>query len=189
MHHITWSVKSKKGPGKGTRKRDHHITWSVWAFSRCSWVPHAALQTRTLLSATDASTCRCTWVGLAKTIYIRCIFGIFSREIAECTVIYGVDIQSWSTLHMRLALLCGSCQRGELRGGWSSNAPCVWDPYFARLELLRGPCTFFLLLNLRHLKCNPSRWQSRYRLHPGCAELIGKNIPKWTDKKQTFLEN
>jgi hypothetical protein len=33
-----------------------------------------------------------TWLGLAITIYIRCIYGIFGREIIEYTVIYGVYI-------------------------------------------------------------------------------------------------
>jgi hypothetical protein len=51
-------------------------------------------------------TNECTWLGLARTIYIymryfwqgnhqvyghiRCIYGIFGREITKCTVIYGV---------------------------------------------------------------------------------------------------
>jgi len=30
------------------------------------------------------------YVGLARTIYIRCIYGIFGREITKYTVIYGV---------------------------------------------------------------------------------------------------
>ena len=29
-------------------------------------------------------------VGLARTIYIQCIYGIFGREITTCTVIYNV---------------------------------------------------------------------------------------------------
>ena len=39
-------------------------------------------------------------VGLARTIYIRCIYGIFGREISEYTVIYGVYIWFWPTLSM-----------------------------------------------------------------------------------------
>ena len=38
------------------------------------------------------------YVGLARTIYIRCIYGIFGREIIKYTVIYGVYIQFWPTL-------------------------------------------------------------------------------------------
>jgi hypothetical protein len=37
-------------------------------------------------------------VGLARTIYIRCIYGIFGREIIKYTVIYGVYIRFWPTL-------------------------------------------------------------------------------------------
>ena len=37
-------------------------------------------------------------VGLARTIYIRFIYGIFGREIIKYTVIYGVDIRFWPTL-------------------------------------------------------------------------------------------
>jgi hypothetical protein len=43
---------------------------------------------------------RCIYIGLARTINIRCIYGIFGREIAKCTVIYGVYIQFWPTLHI-----------------------------------------------------------------------------------------
>jgi len=40
------------------------------------------------------------FVGLARTIYIRCIYGIFSREIIKYTVKYGVYIRFWPTLIM-----------------------------------------------------------------------------------------
>jgi len=39
-------------------------------------------------------------VGLARTVYIRCIHGIFRREIAKYTVIYGVCIRIWPSLDM-----------------------------------------------------------------------------------------
>jgi len=38
---------------------------------------------------------------LARTIYIRCKYGIFGREIIEYTVIYGVYIRFWPTLVIR----------------------------------------------------------------------------------------
>ena len=41
-------------------------------------------------------------VGMARTIYIRCTYGIFGREITIHTVIYGVYIQFWPTLIMTL---------------------------------------------------------------------------------------
>jgi len=40
-------------------------------------------------------------VGLARTIYIRCIYGIFGQEITIYTVTYGVYIRFWPTLFMR----------------------------------------------------------------------------------------
>ena len=39
-------------------------------------------------------------LGLARTIYIRCIYGMFGREIIKYTVIYGVYIRFWPTLQM-----------------------------------------------------------------------------------------
>ena len=44
----------------------------------------------------------CTQVGLARTIYIRCIHGNFGREITKYTVIYGAYIRFWSNLHTGL---------------------------------------------------------------------------------------
>jgi hypothetical protein len=41
-----------------------------------------------------------TCLGLARTIYIRCIYGIFGREMTKYTVIYGVYIRFWPTLCM-----------------------------------------------------------------------------------------
>ena len=38
-----------------------------------------------------------SYVGLARTIYIRYIYGIFGREIIKYTVIYGVYIRFWPT--------------------------------------------------------------------------------------------
>ena len=35
---------------------------------------------------------------MAITIYIRCLYGVFGREITIHTVIYGVYIQFWPTL-------------------------------------------------------------------------------------------
>ena len=38
------------------------------------------------------------YIGLARTIFIRCIYGNFGREITKYTVIYGVYIRFWPTL-------------------------------------------------------------------------------------------
>jgi len=42
---------------------------------------------------------------LARTIYIRGIYGIFGREITKYTVIYGVYIRFWPTLKRGAASL------------------------------------------------------------------------------------
>ena len=43
-----------------------------------------------------------TYVLLARTIYIRCIYGIFGRKITKYTVIYGVYVRFWPTLYIWL---------------------------------------------------------------------------------------
>ena len=37
-------------------------------------------------------------VGLARTLYIRCIYGIFGRETTKYTGIYSAYIRFWPTL-------------------------------------------------------------------------------------------
>ena len=53
-----------------------------------------------------------TCVGLARTIYIRCIYRIFGREITKYTVIYGVYVRFWPTLHMCTWMHTYNKQRG-----------------------------------------------------------------------------
>ena len=36
-------------------------------------------------------------IGLARTIYIRCIYGIFGREFTKYTIIYVAYIRCWPT--------------------------------------------------------------------------------------------
>jgi len=43
----------------------------------------------------------CIYVGLVRTIYIHCTNVIFDRQIPKYTVIYGVYIRFWPTLHIR----------------------------------------------------------------------------------------
>ena len=54
---------------------------------------------------------KCTWpsacIGLARTVYIRCIYDIFGREITKYTVIYGVHTQFWPTLCIYNVYLAG----------------------------------------------------------------------------------
>ena len=40
------------------------------------------------------------YVGLARTLYIWCIYGVFGRETTKYTVIYGVYIRFWPALHI-----------------------------------------------------------------------------------------
>jgi hypothetical protein len=47
-------------------------------------------------SIADCSTA--VQLGLARTICIRCVYGIFGREITKYTVIYCVYIRFWPTL-------------------------------------------------------------------------------------------
>jgi len=49
----------------------------------------------------EEKNCTGIYIGLARTIYIRCTYGIFGREIIKYTVIYGVYIRFWPTLHIQ----------------------------------------------------------------------------------------
>ena len=40
------------------------------------------------------------YIGLARTIYIRCLYGTFGRKITKYTVIYGVYKRFWPTLYI-----------------------------------------------------------------------------------------
>ena len=57
--------------------------------------------------------CCLSLLGLAKTIYIRCIHGIFGREITTYTVIHGVYVRFWPTLVITNLLWCAICREGE----------------------------------------------------------------------------
>jgi len=54
-----------------------------------------ALATRVFVGPKSGYHC---YLGLARIIYILCIYGIFGREITKYTVIYGVYIRFWPTL-------------------------------------------------------------------------------------------
>jgi hypothetical protein len=61
--------------------------------SRCC--PNELLQGTQEVSTFDDSE----WVGLARTIYMRCIYCIFGRDITKYMVMYGVCIQFWPILY------------------------------------------------------------------------------------------
>ena len=45
-------------------------------------------------------------LGLARTIYVRCIYGNIGRKITKDTVVYGVYIRFWPTLLLCSHLNC-----------------------------------------------------------------------------------
>jgi len=45
-----------------------------------------------------------TYIGLARTIHIRCIYRISGRQITKYTVIYSVYIRFWPTLHVHTCM-------------------------------------------------------------------------------------
>ena len=76
-------------------------------------------------------------LGLARTIYIRCIYGIFGREITKYTVIYGVYVRFWPTLHMsyrtattRLLCLCPRTSKHSIQ-----HTPCEIAPSSRNLQV------------------------------------------------------
>ena len=75
-----------------------HLSTPNTLLRKCTNYAHTHTCTRTRTSLRDmhlysTHSCRtCTCVGLARTIHIRCMYGIFGREITKYTVIYGVYI-------------------------------------------------------------------------------------------------
>jgi len=73
-----------------------------------------------------------TFVGLARTKYIRCIHGIFGREITKYTVIYAVYIRFWPTRDCAIDPGPGNysmCRRGNVsRQCIQAIDPCAIDP-------------------------------------------------------------
>jgi hypothetical protein len=61
------------------------------------------------------------YVGLARTVYIRCICVILGREITMYTVMYGVYIRFWPTLKIRLALTV-HCTARHIELCWTMSA-------------------------------------------------------------------
>jgi len=94
--------------------------------------------------------------------YIRCIYGVFGREITIHTVIYGVYIQFWPTLHIymygsrppdscALQGFGGACNDKKRPNGLAhpTHVPCrVWGTCISSAEVGR-------LEGCRH-RCRPS---------------------------------
>ena len=77
-----------------------HVCFLLYAFADA--VPHVRFcRQRQRCARTLTSRTCCPLVspsimqvrpGLVRTIYIRCVYGVFGREITEYTVIYAVHI-------------------------------------------------------------------------------------------------
>jgi len=63
------------------------------AFRKLAWLTKCARDTQQHTSTLPT-------LRLARTLYIRCAYGIFDRGITKYTVIYGVYIRLWPTPHM-----------------------------------------------------------------------------------------
>jgi hypothetical protein len=77
-------------------------------------------------------------------MYIQCIYGIFGREITKYTIIYGVDIRFWPTLHTSDTFPAFSCTLQQLTLRASLLFSCTFDA-LVRASLLVS-CTFDALV-------------------------------------------
>ena len=53
--------------------------------------------------------CVCVCVGLARTMYIQCVYGKLGREITKYAVMYGVYVPFWPTLCVCLCVCVCVC--------------------------------------------------------------------------------
>jgi hypothetical protein len=74
-----------------------HKSWHC----RCSFA-YQILVYKTSLALRCVYVCL-TLIGLARTIYIRCVYGIFGRESTIFTVIYSVYTRFWPTVDIKLS--------------------------------------------------------------------------------------
>ena len=91
-----------------------------------------------------------THISLARTIYIRCIYGIFGREITKYTVIYGVYIRFWPTLHTHTHTHAHLLLSLQLLGGLLESNP----GYVQAMESMGLAAQFFEFLSLEHANNN-----------------------------------
>ena len=81
----------------------------------------------------------CACIGLARTIYIRCIYVVLAREITKYTVIYGVYIRFWPTLRMHNMCCLGTCH-----GFLFMYGDCVWHTsFYVYRTITRTHCTVY----------------------------------------------
>ena len=100
------------------------------------------------------------YLGLARTIYIRCIYAIFGGEITKYTVIYGVYIRFWPTL--RISDEISACNikyhvYTRRRNPWRRRNSCI--------KYLYTPCIWFWpTLNILY-SCTPHSHSYSIHLH------------------------
>jgi len=86
----------------GHHVRKHQPWWwwaALWSSSATAQSPMSASHVLPGVKIRREDYEEHQWfIGLARTIYIRCTYVIFGRDITKCTVIYDVYIRFWPTL-------------------------------------------------------------------------------------------
>ena len=85
-----------------TRKSTFHALWSLITYVQ-GW-PKLYMCTVCDRMHGNFPAKNTVYIGLARTIYIRCIYGIFGRKIIKYTVIYGVYIRFWPALRIYVCM-------------------------------------------------------------------------------------
>jgi len=86
-------------------------------------------------------------------LYIRCIFGIFGREITKYTVIYGVYIQFWPSLQT----CCGSYRANPPAKGVEDRWGAVQERSATQGEITNPQCIFMKRSSTEELE-RSGRW-------------------------------
>ena len=81
--------------------------------------------------------------GLARTLYIRCVYGVFGREITKYTVKYGAYIRFWPTLCM-YHYICAQ----EIYIWLWHTLPAFFAPFFN--GIFWPPCRLYIYIWLWH---------------------------------------
>ena len=87
------------------------------------------------------------YIGLAKTIYIRCIYGNFGREITKYMVIYGVYIRFWPTLGIYNTFIASPI------GVWCFRV-CEWHLYTIYKNTFHAKATCVWYFRVRVWRCH-----------------------------------
>jgi len=149
-------------------------------------------------------------VGLARTTYVRCIYGDFGREVTKYTVIYGVYIRFWLTkkwdldakflaercVHEVLAQLFIVHNHTVLRYAYFSDIVQTWAVQISGLRRSLLPCSGLSFRGchiLRHaagMSWTLSLWQLPDNPLPSIQTLRCASCAKWCKEictSRTFL--